>query len=177
MALDLATGERCGELWDGPEHDLAAIGFQPLPDSTLLLAQGNRGGIERPVLWDVRTGKRTEPDLDPIMGELAPIAWTLDGQAFLVCQFQGAEQRFYIYDLSSESLARVEHGGGAFGYRGRWVCCAPGREIYTVWSDASHPPQIVALPTAGPAAPRVLLPAGPIPPGHPWRSITFLSSD
>lgn len=177
FVFDLEAGERVGELWDGPEHDVYAVDFQPLPDSKLLLLAANRSGDRRPELWDVRTGERQELALGAVEGEMTPVGWMLDGQGFLILCQAGAEQELYIYDLPSQSLLSVEHGGGTFTSRSQGPCPAPEREIWTVWSDAGNPPQIIALATEAAAAPRVLLPAGPVPPAHQWRSVNYHSTD
>jgi dipeptidyl aminopeptidase/acylaminoacyl peptidase len=50
-------------------------------------------------------------------------------------------------------------------------------EIIAGWQDSTHPPQVIALDSRTGKKTRTVLSAGDVPPGKPWKQITFKSTD
>lgn len=174
LALDTDNGTVLGELWDGPGSSIQPSGgFAPLAGDRRLLATTNRSGAERPVIWDTRTGERIDLDLAGLDGDVAPRGWSHDGRRLLLCQTAQAVQQLYTYDLQTGALQRLRHPAGTFGAT---YYMADG-EIFAQWQDATHPNRLIALDGQTGAQTRVVLAAGSVPSGHPWRSITFPSTD
>ncbi len=176
VALDTASGERIAELWDGPDSSIQMAAFAPHPGDTRMLATSNRSGVRRPLIWDPRTGERTDLALDDLAGEVIPLDWSPDARRVLLCQFERAVQQLYIYDLASKELQRLAHPSGTFGLYGA-TYFEPGGAIFAQWQDSTHPSQLIALDAATGAKTRIVLVGGEIPPGHSWRSVSFTSSD
>jgi dienelactone hydrolase len=176
IAFDSTTGERVAELWDGEECSLEAAGFAPLPGDTRLLASSDRSGVKRPLIWNVRTGERTDLELGELEGEVTPLDWSPDARQVLLCRFSQAVQQLYIYDIERQKLRRLDHPGGSYSLYGA-TYFSPGGEIFAQWQDATHPSQLIALGADRGAQTRTLLPAGDVPPGHAWRSVSFASAD
>jgi dienelactone hydrolase len=174
IALDTASGEQIGELWDGPENSLEAIAFSPVVGDLRLLATTNRTGVKRPLTWNPRTGERADLVLDEIEGEIIPADWSSDGERILFCQFNRAVQHLYAYNLASETLTQLDHPSGTFGRETYW---GPAGEIFAQWQDSTHPPQLIALDGETGVQKRIVLAAGEVPSSRPWKSITFTSSD
>lgn len=178
LAFDTASGEQMGELWDGPENSLEAVAFSPLAGDVRLLATTNRTGVKKPLLWNLRTGERTDLALDGLEGEIIPLDWSSDGQRILLCQFRHAVQQLYTYDLRDDTLTRLDHPRGTFGSFGTaGTYWGPEGEILAQWQDSTHPPQLVALDGKTGVQVRTVLAAGEVPLGHSWKSVTFTSSD
>ena len=178
LAFDTGSGAQIAELWDGPETSLEPLGFAPQPGDLRLAATTNRSGVKRPVVWNPSTGERVDIVLPELDGELSPLAWSRDGRCLLLCQFTQAVQQLYLYDLTTHRLTRLDHPGGTFGFfatSGTYF--GPGNEIFAQWQDAANPPQLIALDASTGEKTRTVLAAGDVPPGRPWRSITFPSSD
>ena len=178
LALDTVSGEQIGELWDGAENSLTPVAFSPVAGDLRLLATTNRSGVKRPLVWNPRTGKRTDLALDKLEGEIIPFDWSPDGERVLLCQFNQASQQLYAYDLKNDKLKRLQHPGGtftSFGNIGTYF--GPGDEIFAQWQDSTHPPRLIALDGATGVRTRTVLAAGEIPAARPWKSITFTSSD
>jgi len=178
LAFATVDGARLGELWDGPAGSLRPVQFAPIAGDTRLLAMTNQTGANRPVIWNPRTGERTDLALAELSGEVLPWDWSPAGDRLLLCQIDQARQQLYIYELATGALRRVSHPGGTYcrpGAGGPWF--GPAGEIFALWEDSIHPPQVIAL--AGPAGVglRVVLAGGNPPPGRPLESITFRSSD
>ena len=172
LAFDTASGEQIGELWDGPESSLEAATFSPCPDDFRLLATTNRTGVKRPLIWNPRTGERTDLPLEGLEGEIFPLDWSPDGERILLCQFNHAVQQLYTYDLADDILRRLDHPSGY----GR-AYFGPEGEIFAHWQDSTHPPRLIALDRETGVQTRTVLAASEVPPGHPWKSVAFLSSD
>lgn len=173
LALDSATGQQLGELWDGPDSSLDCIVFSPIAGDDRALAMTNRTGLNRPLIWDPRTGERFDLGLEDLEGDVAPLDWSPDGSRFLVCQMSRARQQLHTYHLQSKTLRHLHHPGGTL----TGVHFAPAGEILATWQDASHPRQVITLDGETGRQTRTLLAPGGVPPSRPWQSITFASSD
>ena len=178
LAFDSGSGAQIAELWDGPEASLEPLGFAPRPGDLRLAATTNRSGVKRPVVWNPSTGERIDIALPELSGEVFPLDWSRDAQCLLLCQFTQAVQQLHLYDLTTHRLTRLKHPSGTFGFfAGPGTYFGPGNEIFAQWQDATHPPQLIALDARTGEKTRTVLAAGAVPPGYPWRSITFPSSD
>lgn len=180
LAFDTAGGERVGEVWDGPGASVEVVMFSPLPGDARILATTTRTGWTRPLLWDARTGARRDLPFDELDGEVLPLDWSANGERLLLCQVEQATQRLYTYDLSTGALARLRHPEGTFiPFAADAInsCFGPDGEVWSLWENSTHPPQVIAIDGRGDGPHRVVLAAGAAPAGHPWRSITFPSSD
>jgi dipeptidyl aminopeptidase/acylaminoacyl peptidase len=178
-AVDAASGAVLGELWDA-DSSVQPVAFAPGAGDPRLLAHTDRTGARRPLIWDVGRGARTDLDLPALDGDVTPIAWAPDGQTLVLCQFRQAEQRLYTYHLPTGALTHLDHPDGTVhlevGIHGS-LYYGPDGAIWTLWEDAAHPPRLVALDPATGAVQRTVLAAGAIPPGQPFRSVLFPSSD
>lgn len=173
LAHDSSTDEQIGELTDGPETSVEVASFSPVPGDLRLLATTNRTGVKRPLIWNPSTGERTDLELQDLEGEVEPMDWSPDAQRILLGQVDQAVQRLYVYDLAGNSLTRLQHPDGS--YSGAYF--TPDGDIYAQWQDSAHSTQLIALDGRTGRQTRTVLPAGEVPPGHPWRSVTFKSSD
>src|ERR687886_3027264 len=173
LAFDTASGAQIGELWDGPDSSIHPSAFAPLAGDARLLATTNRTGLKRPLLWNPRTGERSDLALADLDGEIEAWDWSPDGRRLLLCQANQAVQQLYTYDLESGALTRLQHPGGSF-----WgAYFTPHGDIFAQWEDATHPTRLIALDGHAGVQTRTVLAAGEVPPGQPWRSVTFRSSD
>lgn len=173
LAIDPQSGERIGELWDGPTSSVEAIAFSPIAGDRRLLATTDHTGVKRPLLWNPRTNERLDLTLADITGEVTPLDWSPDGQRLLLCQCERAVQQLYIYDLTSQRLTQLNHPNGSF----EAATFTAAGEIFANWQDTTHPPQLIALDSQSGVKMRTVLAAGEVPPGRPWQSVTFSSSD
>lgn len=183
LAIDTASGEKIGELWDGPENDVGAVVFSPVAGDLRLLATTNRTGVERPLMWDPRTGERADLALDELEGDVVPLDWSPNGERVLLCQYHHAVQQLYLYDPAGDALTWLDHPAGSFGVLAglagllQEAYFGPQGELLAHWQDATHPPQLIALDGETGMQTRTVLAAGQVPPCRPWQSITFISSD
>ncbi len=178
LAIDTATGKPIGELWDGLEYSVEAVAFSPVPGDMRLLAHTNRSGFMRPVIWNPRTGERTDLDLPEFSSEVLPVAWSPDAHQILFAHFDMAAPKLHLYHLDEKKLTRLKHPGGSFGQYGSvWAGFSPSKEIFAVWTDSTHPGQIIAIDPEGQAEPRTILASDGVLPGRPCRSVSFPSSD
>jgi dienelactone hydrolase len=173
------NGELAGELWDGPEQSVEAVAFSPLPgDMRLLGTATNSAGDKRPLVWNVRTGERTDIALEELTGEVKALCWMPDGRRIVLGHFSKAVQQLYTYDLGSDTLTRLAHPTGAFGdYNYDGIYAGPQGHIWAQWSDSVTPSQLIELDSDTGEKTHTVLAADEVPPGMRWSSITFTSSD
>ncbi len=175
IALDALTGETIGELWD-EAASIEPSRFSPVPGDMRLAATTNKSGFGRPLIWNPRTGERTDISLPEVEGEISVWDWSPDGQQLLLCQLNQAVYQIYRYDLRDNRLHQLNHPGGTIGgfMGGQWL---PSDEIFLTWQDATHPSQLVALDANTGEMKRMVLAADDAPGGRPWRSVTFPSTN
>jgi Tol biopolymer transport system component len=99
-AFDTVSGEQIGDLFDGPETSMNAIAFSLVAGDFRLLATTNRTGVDRPLIWNPRTGDRIDLTLEELEGEVIPLDWSDDGTLLLLAQFNQAVK--HLYDLQHE---------------------------------------------------------------------------
>lgn len=171
--LDAGTTEQKVLVLEEDEGSITPVGFAPLPGDSRLLATTTASGFERPLVWDVRTGDRIDFPLDDLPGNVSAWGWSPDGNRLLLLNMHQAEYRLYIYDLERSTLTRLDHPAGTYNS----AYFVPGTDdIYANWQNATHPPGVVALDAQTGQHKRHILQAGTVPPGRPWRSVTFPSS-
>ncbi|MEE9182233.1 MAG: prolyl oligopeptidase family serine peptidase [candidate division NC10 bacterium] len=175
VALDAGTGERTGELWDGPDTSVELIGpayFSPVADDFRLLATSNRTGVETLLLWNPRTGERTDLAFPGATGAMRPFDWSPDGRRILLRTFNQAIQQLYLYDLDAAKLRTLKPPAG--------VCVAPyftpSGEIFAHWQDSTHPTELIALDGKSGVRLRSVLSVATVPPAHRWQSVSFPST-
>lgn len=178
LAVDTAGGGKLGELWDGGETSLQAAVFSPVPGDQRLLAISNSSGFERPLLWNPRTGERQDFTFSGLEGDVTPLDWSADGRYLLLLNVNQARHQLYLFDLREEKLTKLDHPGGTFfTFGGRGTYFAPNNEIYASWQDAVHPSQVIALDMFSGRKLRTIIPGADVPPGRPWKSVNYPSSD
>ena len=180
LALDTRTGQTIAELWDGPGSSIRAGAFSPVAGDDRILATTNRSGTARLLIWNPRTGERTELTTDALEGEVVPCGWSPDGKHLLLAQSWQAVQHLFIYDIESQTLGPLSLPGGSLGWGPPFASFAyygSGEEIFAHWEDSTHPLSLIAFSSTTGEQTRIVLGAGSVPAGEQWRSITFLSSD
>lgn len=173
IAFDTATGRQIAELWEGQQAGLIASLFAPLPGDSRLLATTNRTGWTRPVIWNPLTGGRIDLTFAELPGDVSPLDWSPDGQRLLLSNSYQAVHRLVTYDLNAKSLTPLRYHSGILDM----TYFASDNEIFALWEDSTHPTQLIALDSHTGQKTRTVLPAGEVPPGHPWQSIQFISAD
>ncbi|HDQ70858.1 MAG TPA: S9 family peptidase [Chloroflexi bacterium] len=175
LAFDMASGEQIAELWDGEGTSLAPVCFSPVPGDMRLLATSNQTGVERPLLWNPRTGERVDFPLETLQGPVEPLDWSQDGRRILFRNFKQAVEHFYLYDLETHVVTKLNSPRGSSGHFAAYF--GPGGDIFMPLETSTQPAHVVVLDGQTGVQKDVALAAGEVPPGHPWRSVTFTSSD
>lgn len=155
------------------EGSITPISFAPVPGDTRLLATTDVTGFDRPVIWDVKTGDRTDIPLLGLDGNFTAWDWSPDGKRILLCQLVQAQYQLYTYDVEASTLHKLDHPAGTYSFGFFYNA----DEIFVNWQDSTHPPQFIALDAATGAQMRIVLPPGAAaPPSRQWQSVSFQSS-
>jgi acetyl esterase/lipase len=172
-AFDARTGAQIGELWEGPEGSVGATSFAPVAGDRRLLGAtaGEEGGS--PFIWDPVTSARFDLPVGELRGPVLPMAWSPSADRVLLDHSYQAFRQLYLFDLRDNSLTRLKHPTGSI----RHAYFVSDDEIFAEWQDATHSSSLIALDARSGAVTRTVLAGGEAPPGRPWRSITFASSD
>ncbi len=171
-AVDTATGARINELYDA-DASVTAARFSRIAGDVRILGATTASGVRRPVIWDTRSGERTDLAFDDVEGEMIPVDWSDDGERLLLMQVNNAVQRLATYDLASEYLVWLDHPSGMISS----AHFAEAAEIYAHMNDSTTPSRVIALDDASGAERRMLLKGGESPGGTQCRSITYPSTE
>jgi len=172
-SFDLTQPSEILQVFQDTEATVQPVEFAPLSGDSRLLATTNDSGFTRPVIWDTRTGSRTDIPLADIDGDIFAWGWSPDASKLLLCNLSNAQYQLYIFDLERSLLTKLNHPTGTFnsGYY------FDADTVYVNMQDSQHPTQLVALDAATGAQKAVVLAAGgQIPSGSKWRSVSFLST-
>lgn len=167
VAVDLATGERVGQLWDGPPSSM--YGLIAEPNGNRVASTTNVAGRARPLVWDPRSGQRVNLDLD-IDGDVEVLDWSDTGELLLAVADR-ADETLVRYDVESRAARAIDLGGGSFGVDARF---GSDGSVFVVRSSGTNAREIVAVEEE--RARTVARPAA-APPGVPLHSVSFPSSD
>jgi dipeptidyl aminopeptidase/acylaminoacyl peptidase len=174
LALNAESDQVARELFDGSEYSTIAACFSPIAGDMRVLARTNRTGVNRPLIWNLMTGERSDLPIE-LEGDVQPLDWSDDAMSLLLCQSNKATQQLYRYDLSSAKLVQLNHPPSAFG---QWsIAYFAGNEIFAHREDSTHPLRVTALDGESGVETRVVLATDAISAGHAWQSIKFTSSD
>ena len=172
-AFDTTTGEKIGELWDGEGMSVQGITFSPIVGDGRLLAKSNKTGTEQLLIWQPQTNQREDLTFDDVAGSASAYDWSDDGQQIIFSTFNQAVQHWYLYNFESEEVRSLNTPSGTIAA----AFFMPNNEIIVNLQDSTHPAQLVALDGETGEQKRVVLSAGEVPAGRPWRSVQFSSSD
>lgn len=154
------------------DGSIQPIGFSPIAGDTRFLAQTDVSGNTRPLIWDVKTGDRIDIPLDNLEGDINTWGWSKDGKYLLMAHLYQAKYQIYIYDIEKSLLTKLNHPSGSFFFG---AFSDDGSEVYAIWSDATHPAQVVAISVTDGTL-KTVLAAGDVPTSRAWRSIQVQST-
>ena len=164
-AFDLDSGEAVADLWDGEGYGLIASRFSPVRGDGRLALLHERGGVQRPALWDPVAGERADLDVD-LPGVVEVADWWPDAGALLLVHTHLGRDELYRLDLAGGRLERLDHPVGSIsGARVR-----PDGEVWFRWASGAAAPQVRAV---GRDEPVLRPPGEPAPQGQPYQSWTF----
>ncbi|MBA3691135.1 MAG: prolyl oligopeptidase family serine peptidase [Actinobacteria bacterium] len=112
--FDVQSGEVVGDLWDGEGLGLHPAAWAPEPGDPRLTVVHERDGIERPAIWDVRSGERRDLSIEG-SGEAMVFGWYPAADALLVAITTDGRDRLVRLDLADGSVTPVEHPVGTIG--------------------------------------------------------------
>jgi dipeptidyl aminopeptidase/acylaminoacyl peptidase len=164
LVLDPRSGEVVAELADGAGFAVFPVAWSPIPGDQRLAIAHERQDLERPGVWDARTGERTDVALD-LPGVAYPVDWSADGKALLLThRFRGRDE-LYRLDLATGALLEIAtETGRTFGARFR-----PDGSVWYRHSCGHREPRVLDE-----RGDEVVAPVGErAPEGRPYRSWTF----
>lgn len=174
-AFDVASGELISELWDGEGSSMGreGAGFFPIDGDKRLIANTNKSGYSRPLMWNPRSDERRDIELPELEGEVYALDCSHDGRYLLLRQLNQAQVSLYLYDLEADELSAIEHDSGTFGF-GYFM---PDNRIFMAMQDSQNPSRVVSFDPASRKMDGIVLEAGTTADSIKWRSVHFKSSD
>lgn len=137
--FDPRSGEVLGEQLD-EGMALSAAAWSPVPGDQRLVILHEREGEERPAMWDLATGERT--DLATGLDGIVEVHdWWPDASSLLLVQLSEGRSRLWRFALATGELTPLEHPVGTI-WTGRvrpdgsvWFRCSSGAEPPRVLDD------------------------------------------
>jgi dienelactone hydrolase len=163
--LDPRTSAVVAELADGPANTLSAAAWSPISGDQRLLVMHERDNLNRPAIWNVSTGERSDLTLD-LPGEAVRLDWWPDARSILLVHAYRGRDELLRLDLATGSCIEISTPRGELlGARVRpdgrvWARIASGHRASRLLDDLGR--EIVApLENAG------------VVDGRPYRGWTF----
>jgi acetyl esterase/lipase len=150
--IDL-SGKAVAELWDGPKKGLQPIRWSPVRGDERLLILHERRGQRQPLIFDIRTQRVDDVELD-LPGETYA-DWYPDARSLMIAHDHRGRGELYRYELGSRRLERLETEPGTIAH----ARVRPDGDVWYQWTDAATPAEIrsvageVVLRAPGEAAP------------------------
>ena len=173
-AYDVQSGALIAELWDGAGSGTEFAGFSPLPGDMRFAGSSNAGGYHRPLIWNPGTGERQDIHSEQFSGDVKVWGWSPDGGRLLLHQVDRAQHSLYVYDIADERVRKLAVPPGAL---------SPGSGLLddgllqVHLTDSTAPTRLLELDAETGAVSRNVLDLGvDVPPGSPWRSVSYPSS-
>jgi dipeptidyl aminopeptidase/acylaminoacyl peptidase len=165
---DVETGEVVADLWDGAGLGLHAAAWSPAPGDPRLALVHERRGVERPAIWDVRSGARLDLDLEG-PGDATVFGWYPRGDALLVAVMTDGRDRLFRVDAAGGAVTPVAHPDGAIGA----AAVRPDGRVWMRAMSGAEPPAVID--DGGRVALSIDTP--PAPQGRPYGSWEYTNPD
>ncbi|MCY3778781.1 MAG: prolyl oligopeptidase family serine peptidase [Chloroflexi bacterium] len=173
-AYDVSSGALIAELWDGPGSGTEFAGFSPLPGDMRFAGSSNAGGHHRPLIWNPQSGERQDILSDQFSGDVKAWGWSPDGGRLLLHQVDRAMHSLYVYDVAEDRIRKLETPPGVYS-PGSGFLANGGLQVHL--SDSTAPTRLLELDAETGAVLRNVLDLGlHVPPGIPWRSVSYETS-
>jgi len=135
--LDTETGATVGGL-ESEGHHLVPAAWSPVPSDQRLAFTSERGDFERPAIWDLETGARSDVAIE-LPGAVFPVQWWSDGSALLARhEFEGRGQLLRLDPVTGATAALTGLVGDIEEARIR-----PNGDVWYRMSDAVRPARIL----------------------------------
>ena len=171
--LDGATGEPRLDL----DHAPGALRVLAYSDSGRLVASTSRGGAERPIVIEPDGAVRDFPFEDE-PGDLTPYDVSADGRTVLIIGAHRTVERLALLDVETgalRTLPGITGDLGSWGGTGTFIR-ADGKVVVTR-EDATMLPEVLLVDPADGSVIETLIPATPVPPSRPLRSLDVPTTD
>ena len=173
-AYDVQSGALIAELWDGPGSGTDVAGFSPSPGDMRLAGSSNAGGYHRPFIWNPRSGERQDIQSDQFSGDVKVWHWSPDAQRLLLHQVHHARHTLYVYYPADGRVHKLDTPPGALS---PGSCFLDDGALQVHLADSTAPTRLLELDAETGAVIRTVLDLGvDVPPGIPWRSVSYPSS-
>ncbi|SFR66533.1 Dipeptidyl aminopeptidase/acylaminoacyl peptidase [Agromyces sp. CF514] len=180
--VDSRDGSTVGVLDDLPAGPVRGVRFAGIAGDPRLLANTERTGFARPVIWDPTTNERVDFELPELRGEVIPLDWHAESGRILALHVEDGLHRLLEIDEST-GAARVVMDGASFAdpdvadlHPFQWASYfAPDGTIRAVRSRWHEPRHVIGIDRDG--ASEVLIAPAPVPEGVPFTSTMIESAD
>lgn len=167
---------------DLPDGPVRAVRFSSMKGDDRLLANTERSGFARPLIWNVRSGARQDFPLPDLVGDVIPLDWHAPTQKILALQVRDGEHRLLELDERDDGVRAVLEGGSfadpdvAGSHPFQWASYyGPAGEVRAVRSSWDVPLHLVEIGASGERAP--LIDAAAVPAGVAFTSNMVRSAD
>ena len=174
-AFDVHNGALIAELWDGAGSGADVGGFSPVADDLRFAGSSNAGGYHRPFIWNPRSGDRQDIQSELFSGDVKVWHWSPDGQRLLLHQVDQAQHKLYIYDIAEERVRNLNTPPGVLSPGSGFL---DDGKLQLHITDSTAPTRLLEIDDRSGAVLRQVIDLNvKVPPGIPWRSVTYPSSD
>ena len=112
--VDARTGELVATLTDGPLGPVRRVAFSNVAGDPRVLANTERSGWARPVVWNPLTGHRTDITLDELRGDAIALGWNAARERVLMLHNDAGVHSLLEHDLVAGTTSVLPVPPGAY---------------------------------------------------------------
>ncbi len=112
--VDARTGDIVSTLTDGPSAPVRRVAFSNVEGDPRLLANTERTGFARPVVWNPLTGERIDIGLEHLRGDAIALDWNARRGRVLVVHNDAGVHSLLEHDLATGNTSVVSAPPGAY---------------------------------------------------------------
>jgi dipeptidyl aminopeptidase/acylaminoacyl peptidase len=161
--LRAEDGSVIGDLVDDGKT-MRVASWSPVPGDARVAIVHELDGIERPAVWNPRTGERRNYS-SSLAGEIDVLGWFPDGRALLACHWHDGRSELYRLALDSGEYEALDHPRGYVSGAG----VRPDGDVWLRVETGAHAPVVRTT-----SADLVLAPPSEAPPGVDYKSLRFI---
>ncbi|MFZ4434120.1 MAG: prolyl oligopeptidase family serine peptidase [Microthrixaceae bacterium] len=181
--VDAGTGDILSTLTDGPSAPVRRVAFSNVEGDPRLLANTERTGFARPVVWNPLTGERIDIGLEDLHGDAIALDWNARRGRVLILHNDAGVHALLEHDLASGVTSLLSAQPGAYAdfdvadafpviFSSHY---APDGALRLVHSRWDQPIRVLELDDGGNSV--EVLPPATVPAGVSFESCTVRSAD
>jgi dipeptidyl aminopeptidase/acylaminoacyl peptidase len=121
------------------------LSFSQKQNKKVLLALVRYNNWYRPIMYDVLSGRFSKINHPLFRGDVWILLWNEKNNQLVLCDVYQAEQKLYLYDITTKHLKRIGPKIGGFNFHFGSMAMSQDGSFIIRWSDFNTPPCLITI--------------------------------